>query len=68
MTWQVNDDAVDFTWQEANGPAVAPPVREGLGSALIRSGLPGAHVAHEFEPTGLQCKIRLPVADSEARS
>ena len=45
-----------------DGPAVAPPVRQGLGSALIKSGLPTANVTHDFLPEGLECRITLPLA------
>ena len=50
-----------FEWREIDGPAIAPEMREGLGSALIKSGLPTATVAHDLTPTGLHCRITLPL-------
>ena len=50
-----------FEWPEIDGPAIAPEMREGLGSALIKSGLPTATVAHDLTPTGLHCRITLPL-------
>ena len=47
--------------QEMDGPHVAPPIREGLGSALIKRGLPTATVEHDLKPEGLQCRIELPL-------
>ena len=60
-TWHLEDRTLKFRWRELEGPAVAPPVREGLGSALIKGGLPSAHVVHDFLPEGLECRITPPV-------
>ena len=40
MSWTVENARLDFVWREHDGPAVAPPPREGLGSVLIKQGLP----------------------------
>jgi two-component sensor histidine kinase len=66
VTWKVENGDLRFEWREHDGPAVAPPVREGLGSALIKTGLPSATVQHDIKPDGLQCRICLPLGD-EAR-
>ena len=60
--WHLENLTLKFRWRELEGPAVAPPVREGLGSALIKGGLPSAHVVHDFLPEGLECRITLPLA------
>jgi two-component sensor histidine kinase len=60
-TWHLEDRALKFQWRELGGPAVAPPVRQGLGSALINGGLPTANVVHDFLPEGLECRITLPL-------
>ncbi len=61
-TWHLEERRLKFRWREVDGPAVAPPVRQGLGSALIKSGLPTANVTHDFLPEGLECRITLPLA------
>lgn len=61
-TWLIEEQQLKFRWREVDGPAaVAPPVREGLGSALIKGGLPTASVTHGFLPEGLECRITLPL-------
>jgi two-component sensor histidine kinase len=60
-TWAVSGGLLKFGWHELDGPRVAPPIREGLGSALIKRGLPKAKVEHDFKPEGLQCRIELPL-------
>ena len=61
ITSTVEPDRLFFEWREIDGPAIAPEIREGLGSALIKSGLPNATVAHDLTPTGLHCRISLPL-------
>ena len=48
-------------WQEADGPSVSPPVREGLGSALLAHPLLGPAVL-TFLPQGLRCEMRFKTA------
>lgn len=36
ISWTVIDDKLEFLWSEHDGPAISPPIREGLGSLLIR--------------------------------
>ena len=62
VTWRVKAQMLLFEWREHDGPAIAPPMREGLGSALIKSGLPTATVHHDLKPDGLECRISLPLA------
>ena len=61
VTWRVEARKLLFEWRECDGPAIAPPMREGLGSALIKSGLPNATVQHELKRDGLECRICLPL-------
>jgi two-component sensor histidine kinase len=53
-----------FRWQEQGGPPVAPPVREGFGTRLIKdftaSDFQGV-VSLSYEPTGLVCELRTPL-------
>lgn len=61
VTWRVENATLHFQWREHNGLEIAPPVRSGLGTALIRNGLPTAHVEHEIKADGVQCRITLPL-------
>jgi two-component sensor histidine kinase len=56
-TEQGNNNKLDFKWQESEGPAVAAPIRQGFGTALIKSTFPDAQIDYAVE--GLSCKIRL---------
>jgi two-component sensor histidine kinase len=66
MTWTKDNVVLLFRWREHDGPAVAPPTREGLGRVLIRSSLPGATVTHDIKADGLECRIDLPLQDRAA--
>jgi len=66
ITWRpVHDGGAPLyrlDWQEEGGGTVVPSTRQGFGSLLLRTGLPGAQVAHELQPRGLRCSIELPAA------
>ena len=51
-------------WTESGGPKVAAPKNPGLGHRLIKE-MPeyelGATVTLNFEPTGVQCRIEMPL-------
>lgn len=66
VDWKVRVNApplLDVTWQERNGPLVAPPTRRGFGSELIaRSlGVHGGTAISSFAASGVGCSIRLPL-------
>jgi len=50
-----------FRRREHDGQAIAPLLREGVGSTLIKRGLPGATVHHYLKVDGLECDITLPL-------
>ena len=58
--------AAELVWVETGGPEVSPPSKRGFGRELIEK-----IVAHElrepvdlrFDPTGVQCRLRVPVRD-----
>lgn len=52
-------------WQERNGPAVTKST-EGFGTRLIKAGMPGAVVRHEFASEGVRCVIEIPLKESLA--
>jgi two-component sensor histidine kinase len=60
---------VEIVWRERGGPAVRPPELRGFGSRLIESGLArefGSTVSLDFAPAGVECRICLPLAASDA--
>lgn len=56
---------LEIRWREKEGPPVSPPKRSGFGSVLLERSLKGdlnADVSLAFEPSGLVCVIRAPLA------
>lgn len=60
-SWVVERETLHFRWREHDGPTIAPPLRQGLGTTLIKNSLPGAIVSHDLKADGLECKIQLPL-------
>jgi two-component sensor histidine kinase len=60
-TWVLREATLHFRWREHDGPAIAPPMHEGLGRTLIKNSLPGAVVSHDLKADGLECTIELPL-------
>lgn len=56
-------------WQEANGPEVAQPQKQGFGTRLIERGitseLKGSAVI-SFDPGGVHCSLCIPLASAKA--
>ena len=55
---------IEIRWIETGGPSVVPPRRRGFGTRLLERGLAyelKAEVKLDFAPTGLRCRIRLPL-------
>jgi two-component sensor histidine kinase len=61
IEWSVEAGELHFRWREHDGLNIAPAVREGLGSVLIKRGLNHATVSHDIKPDGLECRIVLPL-------
>lgn len=66
VEWKVEIEILHFRWREHDGPKIAPAMREGLGSSLIRQSLPGATVRHDLRADGLECEITLPLTAPDA--
>jgi len=54
---------LNFTWKEAMAFLFTSPVSLGFGSFLIKKGLPKAVISWEFDPAGLVCTVKLPIAN-----
>lgn len=58
LDWTMQaEGAVTLSWREENGPAVAPPVRAGLGSRLLRPFGGLRRVEVEYPPRGVTCTL-----------
>jgi PAS domain S-box-containing protein len=58
---------LNFEWVESGGPPIAAPVEKHFGTRLIQSSLTHSlrgKVELNFAPTGLACKISLPLGQS----
>ncbi|GAA3749153.1 chemotaxis protein CheB [Terriglobus aquaticus] len=68
VKWRLPEaaQALELEWAETGGPPVQSPDKRGFGSMLIERSLGGVGgtVQTRFEPGGLLCTIRLPLASS----
>ena len=58
---------LEINWREHGGPPVTPPKRQGFGSRLLEKSLRhefGCTVTLSFAPTGLECRICLPLTSN----
>ena len=63
------DGVLVIDWQEAGGPPVKPPKRQGFGSRLIKKVVARAlraAVVMEYRPAGMTCRITVPKGVLEA--
>jgi two-component system CheB/CheR fusion protein len=71
INWSVSDKdeqhTLDLEWIERDGPAVKAPARSGFGRALIEEALKGIGGTSklEFNPSGVSCRILLPLPPPE---
>jgi PAS domain S-box-containing protein len=58
-------DGVEIIWRELGGPDVSKPSSRGFGSLVVEKNLSralDADVALTFEPSGVQCRMRIPAS------
>lgn len=53
LRWSLVGKRFELRWEEAGGPPVSEPVREGFGTMLLNRALPNAVPSVEFKPEGL---------------
>jgi two-component sensor histidine kinase len=70
VSWRVTEDEAAqrlvIEWVESGGPTVKKPTRRGFGSDLIERTVTHdlkATVRRDFVPTGLQCRMEVPLTD-----
>lgn len=59
-----SDRRLVIEWTESGGPEVVKPDRQGFGSRLLERGLAGelaGRVRLDYHPTGLSCRMELPL-------
>ena len=63
IAWRVENETLDLTWREANGPALTAPAKKGFGSTLVERTIRGygGTLDHDWSPRGLTVRIRLPI-------
>jgi PAS domain S-box-containing protein len=68
IAWDVVEDAagpaLSLDWHERGGPPAITPVRTGFGTRLMRRSIEGdlgGMLELSFEPSGLICRIRIPM-------
>jgi len=68
LSWRVESSGggrrLAVLWIEKDGPAVKPPSSEGFGTSFIQRSVDyelGGSVDLGFEPTGLRCRILMPL-------
>ena len=68
VVWRETIDAgarsLHVEWQEANGPEVATPERQGFGTRLIERGITSelkGNASVSYDPGGVHCSIRIPL-------
>ena len=65
LSWRRDDGVFELEWRERGGPPVSEPTGRGFGSRLLSQGLAselGAPAEMRFEPEGLTCRLRAPLA------
>lgn len=68
LSWGIEDGGLVLDWRESGGPRVNPPQRTGFGARLTASALKpfGGSSDTRFDPTGVQCRLRLPLGEAAA--
>ena len=65
LNWSVTAkngvDHLHLTWTERDGPQVKRSAKPGLGSRIIRRGLPNAKIDWRLATLGVECKIDLAI-------
>ncbi len=69
LNWEDRDGNLLLCWQETGGPAVKQPARQGFGTKIMNASIKheaGGNVAFEWLPSGLRCRLKLPISHSDS--
>jgi PAS domain S-box-containing protein len=67
LVWQLRPDFLILRWVESGGPRIKPPATRSFGLNVIRASIEqqlGGKATFEWEPTGLQCTLSIPLFKS----
>jgi two-component system CheB/CheR fusion protein len=69
ISWRVvNPRSLSITWKEIDGPGVEEPTKKSFGTTFIQQSLEyelGGSVDLNFERSGLECRLEVPLAKTE---
>lgn len=66
LAWKRDEQGLEMTWEEVDGPRIAEPPRRGFGTRLIARSLDkilGSEVSLDFRTSGATARILMPLAD-----
>jgi two-component sensor histidine kinase len=65
ICWSLSDERLSLEWRERDGPTVVTPLHRGFGMLMLSRAMDqfGGTVETTFEPTGLICKLSVPLAE-----
>jgi two-component system CheB/CheR fusion protein len=68
LNWEISGNkpcVLKVIWEELSGPPVKKPTHKGVGTKLIKSGIPGSTVEQEYSTTGFRCTIQVPLGGED---
>ena len=63
LRWDIENGALNMTWEEAGGPSVRSPITSGYGMRVIGGSAEqlGGDASFEWQPSGLRCSLVIPL-------
>jgi HAMP domain-containing protein/two-component sensor histidine kinase len=63
LHWDIEDGALNMTWEETGGPSIRTPITSGYGMQVIGGSAEqlGGEASFEWQPSGLRCSLVMPL-------
>ena len=63
LRWDVENGALNMSWEEAGGPSIRSPITSGYGMRVIGGSAEqlGGDALFEWQPSGLRCSLVIPL-------
>jgi HAMP domain-containing protein/two-component sensor histidine kinase len=63
LRWNIENAALNMTWEEAGGPTISGPISSGYGMRVIGGSAEqlGGAASFEWRPSGLRCALVIPL-------
>ena len=63
LRWNIENGALNMTWEEAGGPSIRSPITSGYGMRVIGGSAEqlGGEASFEWQPSGLRCSLVIPL-------